>query len=196
MTYDLGGNVSSTKGDQFATISNVVIQTPLQSSYGQVGALTLTQPLLKNFWIDKTRLNVRVAKNRLQYSEQGLREQLITSVTAVENAYYELIYAQENVQVQQEALRPRADAAGPGPAARADRHAGAIERATGRSAGRHEQGEFDRGANHAVDIDENTLKNLFTDDYGKWHDTDIQPTATLARRRCNCSICRTVGTRA
>ena len=60
--------------------------------------------MLKNFWIDTTRLNIRVAKNRLKYSEQGLREQLITSVTAVENAYYELIYAQQNVQVQQEAL--------------------------------------------------------------------------------------------
>ena len=61
--------------------------------------------LLKNFWIDSTRLTIRVAKNRLKYSEQGLRQQIITSVTAVENAYYELIYAQENVKVQQEALR-------------------------------------------------------------------------------------------
>ena len=60
---------------------------------------------MKNFWIDSTRLNIRVAKNRLKYSEQGLRQQLITSVTAVANAYYELIYAQENVQVQQEALQ-------------------------------------------------------------------------------------------
>ena len=64
----------------------------------------MTQPLLKNFWIDNTRLTIRVAKNRLKYSEQGLRLQVITSVTAVENAYYELIYAQENVKVQQEAL--------------------------------------------------------------------------------------------
>ena len=45
-----------------------------------------------------------MAKNRLKYSEQGLRQQLITSVTAVINAYYELIYAQQNVQVQQQAL--------------------------------------------------------------------------------------------
>ena len=40
----------------------------------------------------------------MKYSEQGLRLQVITSVTAVENAYYELIYARENVKVQQEAL--------------------------------------------------------------------------------------------
>ena len=50
-------------------------------------------------------MTIKVAKNRLKYSEQGLRQQVITSVTAVENAYYELIYAQENVKVQQEALQ-------------------------------------------------------------------------------------------
>ena len=74
------------------------------SSSANVG-VTLTQPLLKNFWIDSTRLNIRVAKNRLKYSEQSLRQQLITSVTAVANAYYELIYAQQNVQVQTNALQ-------------------------------------------------------------------------------------------
>ena len=91
------------------------LNSSLSESYGQnsfggfdnssanVG-VTLTQPLLKNFWIDGTRLNIRVAKNRLKYSEQGLRQQIITSVTAVANAYYELIYAQQNVQVQQKAL--------------------------------------------------------------------------------------------
>ena len=75
MTYDLGGNVSSTKGDKSAITNSF----PFQNSSGQVGALTLTQPLLKDFWIDQTRLNVRVGKNRLQYSEQGLRGQMITS---------------------------------------------------------------------------------------------------------------------
>ena len=59
---------------------------------------------MKDFWIDTTRLNIRVAKNRLKYSEQGLRQQLITSVTAVVTAYYELIFAQQNVEVQQQAL--------------------------------------------------------------------------------------------
>ena len=75
-----------------------------ENSGGSVGSCNVTQPLLKNFWIDSTRLTIRVAKNRLKYSEQGLREQIITSVTAVENAYYELIYAQDNVKVQQKAL--------------------------------------------------------------------------------------------
>ena len=49
MTYNLGGNVQSTKGDQFGTISNIFIQSPLQSSYGQVGALTLDAAVAEKF---------------------------------------------------------------------------------------------------------------------------------------------------
>jgi outer membrane protein TolC len=176
--YNLGGNVSSAKGDQFGTISNNLIHVPLQSSSGQVGALTLTQPLLKNFWIDQTRLNVRVAKNRLQYSEQGVREQLITSVTAVENAYYELIYAQENVKVQQEALvlaqtqldqdQQRVQI---GTLAQLDVQQDEAQAATSKA--------NLIAAQNTLSVDENALKNVLTDNYAQWHDTLIQPTETL-----------------
>ena len=148
MTYTLGGNASSTKGTQGALNTTV----PIQNSSGQIGAFTLTQPLLKNFWIDQTRLNVRVAKNRLEFSEQGVRQQLITSMTAVENAYYELIYAEDNVKVQQEALelaqtqldqdRQRVEIK-----VLAER-GGTL--AAGRSAGGHQQGELDCRAIHAL----------------------------------------------
>ena len=95
LQYNLSGNASNTYG---RTGTNF-----FENSGSSVQA-SLTQPLLKNFWIDSTRLNIRVAKNRLKFSEQALRQQLITSVTAVANAYYELIYAQQNVQVQTNAL--------------------------------------------------------------------------------------------
>jgi outer membrane protein len=178
MTYDLAGNVSSTKGSQFGTLSNIFYSTPLQSSYGQVGALTLTQPLLKNFWIDQTRLNVRVAKNELQYSEQTVRGQLITSITAVENAYYELIYARENVQVQQEALllaqtqldqdQQRVQI---GTLAQLDVQQDEAQVATAKA--------NLIAAQNTLSIDENALKNVLTDDYTQWHDTLVQPTETL-----------------
>jgi len=83
-TYSLGGNVTKNYDTGGADYSS-----------GSVGALNLSQPLLKNFWIDETRLNISAAKNQLKYSEQGLRQQLITTVAAVENAFYELIYAQK-----------------------------------------------------------------------------------------------------
>ena len=180
MTYDLGGDISSTKGDKYG-ITNYAI--PFQNSSGQIGdapgaGVMLTQPLLKNFWIDQTRLNVRVGKNRLEYSEQGVRGQVITSVTAVENAYYELIYAQENVKVQQEALtlaqtqldqdQQRVQI---GTLAQLDVQQDEAQVATSKA--------NLIAAQNTLSVDENALKTLLTDNYAKWHDTLIQPTATL-----------------
>lgn len=175
MTYNLGGNVSSTAGRNPVSGTNLFF--PIQNSSGQVG-LSLTQPLLKNFWIDSTRLNIRINKNRLQYSVQGVRGQIITSVTDVENAYYDLIYAQENVKVQQEALdlaqtqldqdRQRVQIGSMSPLdVQQDESQVATSRANLIAA------ENNRS------IAENTLKNLLTDDYVQWHGTNIQPTATL-----------------
>ncbi len=176
MTYNLGGDAASTKGFQGAGNTTV----PVQNSSGQVGAFTLTQPLLKNFWIDQTRLNVRVAKNRLEYSEQGVRQQLITSVTAVENAYYELIYAHGNVKVQQEALELAQT--------QLDQDKQRVQiKVLAERGGTIEQDQAQVAtskanliaAQNTLSLNENTLKNLLTDDYVTWHAIQIQPTATL-----------------
>jgi outer membrane protein TolC len=168
MTYQLDGNASRTYHSALLTNDN---------SGGQIG-VTLDQPLLNNFWIDQTRLNIRVSKNRLQYSEQGLRLQVITSVTAVENAYYELIYAKEYVQVQQEALalaqtqldqdRQRVQI---GTLAQLDVQQDEAQVATSKA--------NLIAAQYTLVTDQNTLKNLLTDQYANWHDTDIQPTETI-----------------
>ena len=100
MNYDFSGNISEQHVNKSLFNTNLFSGDSSSGSFG----VTATQPLLKNFWIDNNRLTILVAKNRLKYSEQGLRQQIITSVTAVENAYYELIFARENVKVQQEAL--------------------------------------------------------------------------------------------
>jgi len=168
LQYDFSGNIL----EQYGTDPD-----PFDNSDGSIG-VTLTQPLLKNFWIDSTRLNIRVAKNRLQYSEQGLREQLITSVTAVANAYYELIYAQQNVQVQQEALELAQT--------QLDQDKQRVQIGT-LAILSEQQDESQVAQNQAnliaaqstLDTDQNTLKNLLTDDYAQWHSTDIQPTETL-----------------
>jgi outer membrane protein TolC len=147
------------------------------NSSGSV-SVSLTQPLLKNFWIDSTRLNIRVAKNRLKYSEQSLRQQLITSVTAVANAYYELIYAQQSVQVQQTALnlaQTQLDQ---------DNQRVQIGTLAILSVQQDESQVAQAKANliaaqSTLDTDQNTLKNLLTDNYSQWHDTDIQPSEAL-----------------
>lgn len=169
LQYDFSGNISEQYGFSFPT--------NFDNSGGTIG-VQLTQPLLKNFWIDDTRLTIRVAKNRLKYSEQGLRLQIITSITAVENAYYELIYAQEYVKVQQEALdlaqtqldqdRQRVQI---GTLAQLDVQQDEAQVATSRA--------NLIAAQYTLVTDQNTLKNLLTDEYSRWHDKDIQPTATI-----------------
>lgn len=173
MTYNFNGNVTDTHSINFSAITN----NSFQNSSGSAG-VTLTQPLLKNFWIDSTRLTVRLAKNQLKSDEQGLRLQLITSVAAVQNAYYELIYAQEYVKVQQEALvlaqtqldqdRQRVQI---GTLAQLDVQQDEAQVATSKA--------NLIAAQYTLANDQNTLKNLLTDQYARWHDTDIQPTATI-----------------
>jgi len=97
LNYSLSGNVYESYG-KGGTSSTTFDQS------GGGASIKMTQPLLKNFWTDSTRMSIRVAKNRVKYSEQGLRLQLMQTVTSVENAYYDLIYNRENVVVQQKAV--------------------------------------------------------------------------------------------
>jgi outer membrane protein TolC len=94
-TYNLIGNVS----EAYGTTAGI----PTDQARG-AAHVDLTQPLLKNFWIDSTRLNIRVAKNQIKYSELGLKQTLMSTATQVEKAYYNLIAARANIEVQEKAL--------------------------------------------------------------------------------------------
>jgi outer membrane protein len=172
LPYGLQYNLSGSASDTYYAGAN-----HSENSGSSVKA-SLTQPLLKNFWIDSTRLNIRVAKNRLKFSEQALRQQLITSVTAVANAYYELIYAQQNVQVQQQALDLAQTQLNQ------DNQRVQIGTLAILSVQQDESQAAQSKANliaaqSTLDTDQNALKNLLTDNYSQWHDTDIQPSETL-----------------
>ena len=163
-------------GVNFGGTTNVVAE-PFQSSSGSV-ELQMTQPILKNFWIDSTRLKIKQGKNTLQYSEEGFRQQLITSVTAVANAYYELIFALENLKVQEEALelsQTQLDQ---------DKQRLAIGTLAQLSVSQDQSQVAQNRANviaaqSTLETDQNTLKNLITDNYSQWHAVDIQPSETL-----------------
>ena len=170
LQYDFSGNIA----EQYGSSEN----GPFDSSSGNIG-VTLQQPLLKNFWIDTTRLTIKLDKSKLKSSEQGLRLQIITSVTSVENAYYELIYALENVEVQQEALelaQTQLDQ---------DNQRVQIGTLAVLSVQQDESQVAQSQANliaaqFTLVSDQNTLKSLLADtNYYQWHDTDIQPKETL-----------------
>jgi len=64
----------------------------------------LTQQLLQGFgFLPNTRF-IRIAKNNREISDVAFRLQVITTVDQIENLYWDLVYAYENVRVQQEAL--------------------------------------------------------------------------------------------
>lgn len=64
----------------------------------------LTQHLLQGFgFLPNTRF-IRLAKNNREISDVAFRLQIITTVDQVENMYWNLVYAYENVKVQKEAL--------------------------------------------------------------------------------------------
>ncbi|PYY07610.1 MAG: hypothetical protein DMG61_24555 [Acidobacteria bacterium] len=65
---------------------------------------TLTQPLLQGFgFLPNTRF-IRIAKNNREISDVAFRLQVITTVDQIENIYWDLVNAYENVKVQQESL--------------------------------------------------------------------------------------------
>ena len=64
----------------------------------------VTQQLLQGFgFLPNTRF-IRIAKNNREISDVAFRLQVITTVDQIENLYWNLVYAFEDVRVQQEAL--------------------------------------------------------------------------------------------
>ena len=64
-------------------------------------SIVLTQPLLRNFWIDAGRLGIAEARNNVRSAELVLKRRVMDTITQVEVAYYNLIFTFESVKVQQ-----------------------------------------------------------------------------------------------
>ena len=85
----------------FATNNPISLLSPAISSNFQV---RVTQNLLQGFGsLPNTRF-IRIAKNNREISDVAFRLQIITTVDQIEDMYWDLVYAYENVRVQQEAL--------------------------------------------------------------------------------------------
>src|SRR6201988_12295 len=64
----------------------------------------LTQHLLQGFGLPANTRFIRIAKNNRELSDVAFRLQIITSVDQIENMYWDLVYAFENLRVKQESL--------------------------------------------------------------------------------------------
>jgi outer membrane protein TolC len=68
-------------------------------------ALTLTQPLLRNAGLDVTKTFIRVAQNNATVEEHVFRDRVLTVLATVEQTYWEVVFANENLKVAEAAFK-------------------------------------------------------------------------------------------
>lgn len=66
---------------------------------------TYTQPLLRNFGIDQNRRQIQIAQRNVRLTDSQFRQEAITVVNQVEMAYWNLVFALRNLQVQIDAFK-------------------------------------------------------------------------------------------
>jgi HAE1 family hydrophobic/amphiphilic exporter-1 len=77
----------------------------LNPNYPSNFTATYTQPLLRNFGIDQNRRQIQIAQKNVQLTDSQFRQQAITVVNQVEQAYWNLVFSLRNLQVQIDALK-------------------------------------------------------------------------------------------
>ncbi|MCL5742475.1 MAG: TolC family protein, partial [Acidobacteria bacterium] len=97
----------SFSGSKFTTSSGFQNYNPARTANL---AVNFTQPLIRNRGAYVNRLPIMVARSRLRVNEYTLRNNVMSLVTAAENAYWNVVFARENLKVQQSGLE-LADAA-------------------------------------------------------------------------------------
>ena len=141
-------------------------------------SFTLRQPLLRNAWIDSTRLNIRVNRNGLRSSELGLKDAIMRLVTRVERTYYDLILARDRVRVQEQALALTEELL------RANKRRVEVgvmapldEKQTESQVAARQSSL--RSAQRGLIAQAYSLKRMLTDDIATWRMIDIEPTEKL-----------------
>ena len=77
----------------------------LNPSYSSGLTFSLTQPLLRGFGTDVTRTGIEVARRSRDISRVQFEEIVIATAQAVQNAYWNLVFAIDDLKVKQHSLR-------------------------------------------------------------------------------------------
>ena len=177
MNYSLNSSLNRNSGKYSTGGGPTLLDSPFD--YSSSVGVNITQPLLKNLWIDAPRLQIALNKKNLKTSEFTLRRQIMNTVSGVQQAYYDLVAAMESVKVQEKSLqlaqqllaenKKRVDV---GQMARLDE-----KQAESEVAAR----EADLlSARNQVSIQENALKKLMSDDFTQWKDVQLTPAQQLS----------------
>ena len=102
-----GGSYSATFNASRTTTSNT--NSFLNPQFPSALTLNYTQPLWRNFRIDVQRRNIMVAKKNIAITDSQLKLKTFDVVNNVEQAYWDLVYALKNVQIQLDTLKQAHD---------------------------------------------------------------------------------------
>jgi HAE1 family hydrophobic/amphiphilic exporter-1 len=77
----------------------------LNPQYPSALTLSYTQPILKGRGFDQNRRQIEIAKKGLGLTDAQFRQRAIETITNVQRAYWDLVYALRNLQIQRDAVR-------------------------------------------------------------------------------------------
>lgn len=108
--------------------SGAISGSSTSAIYSSTWGIRYTQPLFRNFGIDNTRRNLKIARRRLEQTDADFRRQTIDTIANVQRSYWDLVFAlrdqqnrQANLELSRESLRQilaRIDAGAAAPLAR------------------------------------------------------------------------------
>jgi outer membrane protein TolC len=96
-SYNIGWNTSHTDSNSILNSYNPLLTSGL--------SLSVSQPLLKDFFTDTARSNLVLSRNNRRIADTRLRESVVHTTAAVKAAYWNLVSARANVDARQAALR-------------------------------------------------------------------------------------------
>jgi len=159
----------------FQTIATGVRTT---NAWFNVTGVALSQPLLKNFWIDIYRRDAIRAQLNLQIAQFAFQTMLLTTATDVELAYYELLTARETLRLQINSFDLANRLAND---VQAQVKAGSLTDLDYQQALSSVESAKSRvvEAEGQYRIQQNNLKNLLSERPGDWSNIDIEPSDPL-----------------
>lgn len=113
-TYDVFFNNTRTENafSQAQVSNGSVTAVGNNAIYLSSTGFRYTQPLLRNFSIDNTRRNLKIARRRLEQTDADFRRTTIETIARVQNSYWDLVFAlrdqqnrQANLDLSRENLR-------------------------------------------------------------------------------------------
>lgn len=177
--YNLGTSLNRLSGTETGFDTNGFgFSENIPWQYRTRAGITVVQPLLRDFWIDGGRLNIKLAKNDLKMSEHAFQLLVMDIVHRVAIAYFDLLAARDQVKVQQKALQlseqlvsENKKKVAVGTLAPLDERQAESQAATTRS-------ELNTST-YEAEAAENILKALITDEYGAIQAVALEPTDRL-----------------